>query len=114
MIKLDDSRDWLALAKQANWSVTKLARLCNISVRTLERHFVKAMGKSPKTWLLEQRQRQAGELLRENGRSVKEIASKLGYKQAHHFSLEFKRYWGVCPTQFTTNQLENQKCRIFV
>lgn len=80
----------------------------------LERYFLNKIGKPPKAWLAEQRQRQASELLRGKGKSVKEIASKLGYKQAHHFSFEFKRYWGVCPTKFIPTTSEKQKCRVFV
>ncbi|MGO8766645.1 MAG: helix-turn-helix domain-containing protein, partial [Limisphaerales bacterium] len=51
-------------------------------------------------WLLEQRQREAGKLLRKNNKSIKEVAAHLGYKHAHHFSREFKKYWGICPKEF--------------
>ncbi|HWY29504.1 MAG TPA: helix-turn-helix transcriptional regulator [Candidatus Acidoferrum sp.] len=89
--KLNCVENWPELAKQANWTVGKLAKQCKVSPRTLERFFLKNMVKSPKTWLLEQRQQQAGNLLH-NGYSVKELASILGYKYPSHFSLEFKRY----------------------
>jgi AraC-like DNA-binding protein len=94
--KLNHNPDWPKLAKQANWSVTKLASFCKVSPRTLERHFRRSTGKSPKEWLAEQRQRQALELLRD-GSSVKETASLLGYSHAHHFSREFKERWGYSP-----------------
>jgi AraC-like DNA-binding protein len=112
--KLNHIENWSELGKQAIWSVGKLAKFCCVSSRTLERFFLKNMSKSPKKWLLEQRQRQAGDLLRENGKSIKEIAAQLGYKHTHHFSLEFKRYWGVCPMQFAQNRSNGRKCRVFV
>jgi AraC family transcriptional regulator, transcriptional activator for feuABC-ybbA operon len=96
--KLNHNPNWLDLAKQANWSVAKMAALCNVSTRAIELHFLKTTDKSPKAWLIEQRQRQAVELLR-GGSSVKETAAQLGYGYAHHFSREFKKYWGHCPTQ---------------
>jgi transcriptional regulator GlxA family with amidase domain len=43
--KLNHVQDWLKLAKQANWSVSKLAKLCQVSTNTLRRHFLASMGK---------------------------------------------------------------------
>jgi len=74
-----------------------LAKECNVSVRTLHRHFLKHIGKNTKTWLAEQRQYQAIELLRD-GSSIKEVASCLGYKQSVNFTRKFKDHWGVCPS----------------
>ena len=59
------------------------------------------MGKSPKSWLGEQRQLQAIKLLR-NGSSVKETAAVLGYKQATNFTRRFKHHWGNCPVLQTS------------
>jgi AraC-like DNA-binding protein len=94
--RLNSDQDWLPLAQQANWSVSKVAKLASVSTRTLERHFVKFLGKTPKTWLAEQRQKQALELLCD-GTSVKEAASLLGYQHASTFTREFKKLSGQCP-----------------
>jgi len=96
--RLKHIQNWPQLAKEANWSVKAMATRCDVTVRTLEIHFRKVTGNTPKAWLVQQRQKQAKELL-SNGVSVKEIAAELGFKQAHHFSREFKKCWGVCPTQ---------------
>jgi AraC family transcriptional regulator, transcriptional activator FtrA len=90
--KLNQNPDWPKLAKQANWSVEKLAKECNVSARTLERHFLKAMSKTPRQWLAEQRQKQALELLRD-GSSVKETAAKLGYKYAGNLARRLRASW---------------------
>jgi len=63
MARLDIIRNWLELAKRADWSAINLAKECGSSKRTLERHFVKNFGKSPKKWLIEQRQQQGVEIL---------------------------------------------------
>jgi AraC-like DNA-binding protein len=89
------------LAQQAKWSASMLAKICGVSVRTLERHFHKQMGKTPKKWLTQKRQSQADELLRD-GKTVKETATIIGYKCAQHFSRGFKKYWGYCPTMNST------------
>jgi transcriptional regulator GlxA family with amidase domain len=86
------------LAQQADWSAATLAKRCGVSLRTLERYFLKEMGKCPQTWLCEERQRRAIELLRD-GCNVKKAATILGYKHATHFSREFKKHWRHAPTE---------------
>ena len=94
--RLNHIQDWSALAQQARWSASALAKECGVSVRTLERHFRRRMGKSPKAWLAEQRQSLAIQLL-QRGSSVKETAGHTGYQNASAFSREFKKHWGNCP-----------------
>jgi AraC-like DNA-binding protein len=95
--KLNHVQNWPELARQASWSATALAKLCGVSVNTLRRHFLQQMRKTPGTWLAEQRQHQAIELLRD-GSSIKETASCLGYKQQTNFTRKFKEFWGACPS----------------
>jgi transcriptional regulator GlxA family with amidase domain len=95
--KLNHLQNWPELAQKTKWSVTALAKLCGVSVRTLERHFLIEIGKTPKAWLIDQRQKQAGELLFD-GKTIKEISGQLGYKHATNFSRKFKNDWGVCPS----------------
>jgi AraC-like DNA-binding protein len=95
--KLKHVQNWPELAKRANWSASALAEQCGVSIRTLERYFLRQMGKSPNLWLSEQRQKKAIELLCD-GSSVKEVSGILGYKQATNFTRKFKKYWGSSPS----------------
>jgi AraC-like DNA-binding protein len=95
--RLHHIQNWPKLARATNWSAAALAKKCGVSVRTLERYFLKEMGKRPKAWLSEQRQHRAIALL-QDGSTVKETAASLNYKHATHFSREFKEHWGHCPT----------------
>jgi transcriptional regulator GlxA family with amidase domain len=95
--KLNHIQNWVEFAQQVNWSVTRLAKRCKVSTRTLERYFLKEMNKTPKAWLIEQRQRQAIELLRD-GSTIKEAAGYLDYKHPSHLTNGFKKHWGHCPT----------------
>ncbi|HEY5043667.1 MAG TPA: AraC family transcriptional regulator [Verrucomicrobiae bacterium] len=97
-LKYLEEHEWLKLAQQAEWSVSRLAKLCSVSVRGLELYFHAKIGRTPKKWLVEQRQKQAVILLLD-GYLVKEVSSQLAYKQPNHFSREFKRQIGYCPTQ---------------
>lgn len=95
--KLKHVENWLELAKEADWSAAKMAEMCNVSVRTLERYFLQQMQKPPKAWLIDQRQKRAMKLLN-TGFSVKQVTSELNYQHASTFSREFKKFWKVCPT----------------
>ena len=86
---LNHAQDWLELARKANWSISEMAARSKVSVRTLERHFLKAFGKGPKAWLTEQRQKQVL-TLRDDGYSVKEMAALLGYSHASNFTRALK------------------------
>jgi transcriptional regulator GlxA family with amidase domain len=101
--RLNRIQSWRELAQAAKWSAATLAKHCGVSLRTLERHFLKEMGKSPKAWLVEQRQQRALELVRD-GSSVKEMAAVLDFKHSTHLSRDFKGQWGCCPTDKTAPQ----------
>ena len=96
--RLKHIENWPERAREAKWSATVLAVRCGVSVRTLHRHFLKHMGINTKTWLAEQRQRNALELLCD-GSTVKETATYLGYKEPNSFSRHYKSQTGTCPSQ---------------
>lgn len=95
--KLHQITNWPERAREAKWSAAALARKCGVSVRTLHRHFLMHMGKNTKSWLAEQRQQSALELVC-NGSSIKEIAACLGYKQQTNFTRRYKCQTGACPS----------------
>jgi AraC-like DNA-binding protein len=102
------SQKWRIVAQQVDWSVTKLAKHFRVSVRKLEYDFLETVGRTPKAWLTEQRQKKAMKFLR-NGISVKETAFRLNYKHGSTFSREFKKYWGRTPSDAVrpaTNRLK--------
>jgi AraC-like DNA-binding protein len=96
--RLDEVRNWEQLAETSHYSANLLAKRCKISTRQLERHFLHTKNQSPHQWLNELRQKQA---LKLTGGSclAKEVAERLGYKQASHFSREFKRFHGFPPSK---------------
>jgi AraC-like DNA-binding protein len=96
--RLQHIQNWDQYALESNGSATTMAKQCGVSVRTLERYFLKTFNKSPRMWIAERRQNRAIELLLA-GSTVKETAISLGYKNQSHFSREFKKHNGNSPSQ---------------
>ena len=74
-----------------------LARVCHVSLRTLQRHFRKHYNKTLSEWVRELRLDRARALLT-TAESVKYVAFELGYKQPSHFTRDFKDRFGVPPS----------------
>jgi transcriptional regulator GlxA family with amidase domain len=95
---LPPSSDWAALAKPAGYSAPMLAQLHGISLRQLERVFLKSFGVLPHPWLRQLRMQRALQLLHEK-HSIGLVAEELCYKYAEHFARDFKAYYGFPPSK---------------
>jgi len=80
--------------------VRQVASQMGVSYPTLYRHFKQATGLTPKDYASQVRRARAEDLLASTDLSVKEIAARLGYSSASHFSLEFKENHGKAPSHW--------------
>jgi len=78
--------------------VEEVARRLGVSYQSLYRQFKQTTGISPKDFANQVRRARAEELLAGTNLRVKEIAARLGYHSASHFSLEFKSIHGISPS----------------
>ena len=106
--RLKQIKDWAGVAQRANYCGATLAQQLRFSRRQLERFIKLTMKKPLSEWLNGLRQQRAMELV-SDCRSVKELADKLGYKQASHFSREFHKYHGFPPGYFVNGASVPQK-----
>ena len=95
------------LANQSNYQPTKMARLCQISLRQLERMFKIESGCTPREWLKMQRLNNALLMLR-MAQSVKQVSYALAYPQIPQFCREFKMRFGITPKEFRQSQTNAQ------
>jgi AraC-like DNA-binding protein len=112
MARADDStvEEWRALARRTGYRANALSRAVGKSPRQLRRYTKEIFDSSVKDWLDKQRLADAPGLLRKY-RSVKRAASELGFRQATHFSREFKKYYGLSPSEFLGWGIEESDSR---
>jgi AraC-like DNA-binding protein len=94
-----DLENWIKCAEKADYRVVYFAKNLGICRKQLERWTKLYFGQTPQEWLDVQRLNKAIELLNRNN-SLKEVATKLGFKQFSHFSRKFKIYHGLPPKHF--------------
>lgn len=79
-------------------TLEEIAFLCNMSLSTFKRHFVKEYAVAPGKWLRDQRLLKAKELLTEGHRKASEIYLDFGYNNLSNFSNAFKTRFGISPS----------------
>jgi two-component system response regulator YesN len=81
-------------------SVEDLARAVNLSSSYLAHLFKAETGVSLFQYLKSLRMRKAKELLETTFLSIKQIRNRVGVKDKCHFARDFKRTYGLTPTQY--------------
>ena len=67
------------------------------SLATFKRDFAKVSDLSPEKWLIRKRLDKAYEMLRNGKRKPSDVYYEVGFKNRSHFSIAFKRQFGVSP-----------------
>ncbi len=81
-------------------SVTDMARIGNMSSRSLIRHFEQATGNTPLEYLQRFRIEHAKKLLENRVISIEQVATKCGYEDMSFFRKIFKRHTGMTPRDY--------------
>jgi AraC-like DNA-binding protein len=89
--------NWEVLAADSNYCPSELARLCHVSLRTLQRRFAANYGMTISDWMRNIRLAKAYARV-VSGEPIKAVAYDLGFKQLSHFSRVFKEVHGVAPS----------------
>ena len=97
--KLVKTEDWENVARQAEFKPAKMATLCAMSERHLQRIFKKHLKQTPSQWLRELQCRLAKQLISQ-GYSSKAAAAELNFATDAHFCREFKKVFGTPPQSF--------------
>ncbi|NRA37118.1 MAG: helix-turn-helix transcriptional regulator [Planctomycetes bacterium] len=85
-------------------SIDDLAAHIGINKSYLIRLFKQHIGQSPLQYFTHLKMMLAGQLLRDEKLQVQEVAERIGYQAAAHFSRVFKKWSGMSPQAFTNAQ----------
>lgn len=95
-----EAQGWLRDHLADTVSIASLAQRLDISERSLDRRFQRAIGMTPLAYLQHCRMQQARELLRFSNLAIGEIAAQVGYSSAAHFSRLFRRAQAQSPVEY--------------
>jgi len=85
--------------------IPELANEFNMSQATLQRHFKQVYGKTIYNYYLEKKLALGKKLIRNNHKSVSEVAYSLGYNKINSFSKAFKKCYGILPSELYGKKL---------
>ncbi|BDI30092.1 hypothetical protein CCAX7_21430 [Capsulimonas corticalis] len=89
--------------QSADLRVSDVARQIGVSREHLSRLFHSRVGKSPRTFLMEQKIQRACLLLKETNLPIKTIAERLGYTAYPNFSNAFQQLVSMTPREYRRN-----------
>lgn len=81
-----------------NVSLERFALLTGRSLSAFKRDFKSIFKESPGRWLVKKRLQEAYFLLQNQGRKPSDIYLELGFESLSHFSVAFKKEFGIVPT----------------
>lgn len=81
----------------SNLKIDEIAFLCQMSLSTFKRNFIKEYKTSPGKWLQDKRLQKAKELLKEGKVRPSDIYLDFGYNNLSNFSAAFKNKFGKSP-----------------
>jgi AraC family transcriptional activator of pyochelin receptor len=98
--RMHEARDFLLARLADPPTLAEVALAVGTNDFALKRHFKVVFGQPVHAHLLGVRLAHAAQLLRDTGDSIKEIAAAVGYAHANHFSVAFRRSYGVSPARY--------------
>lgn len=98
--KLHHLKAYLEVNFLQEQSLAQLSRYCLLNEFKVKKGFRQLFNTTVFNYIRSLRMDYAGQLLRNSSLSVDEIADKLSYEYAQHFSIAFKKYTGLTPSEF--------------
>ncbi len=83
-----------------HYSITELSRELGMNDFILKKEFKRVFGKTIFEYTSELRMQKAKDLLNNTQQPIYEISESVGYKNATHFTVAFKKHEGITPKQF--------------
>lgn len=94
-----DLRNFMECNYMYDLSMEEFASFTGRSLSTFKRDFKRIYDQSPQKWLIERRLQTAYQMIKEEGKRVKDVYLDVGFKNQSHFSQAFKKKFGIYPTE---------------
>lgn len=89
------------------FTMEDLAKLCVLSVSRFKQKFKRQIGTSPRSYINYHKIEEAKKMLRE-GMSITDTAMELGFSSSNYFSVVFRRYTSVSPTEYLEGSAQEE------
>ncbi len=96
------------------YTLHEIARVCGVSIRTLNRLFRKNCDCTPMEFVIRRRLEVARALLQRNDFSAADIARICGYSNIPHFTREFKKHYGLTPHAWRVESMRKKPALKFL
>ncbi|OXB07824.1 AraC family transcriptional regulator [Flavobacterium pectinovorum] len=94
-----DIMDFLNKHYTDDLTMEQIASYTGRSLATFKRDFTKICDLTPQRWLIKRRLEAAYLKLKDQGKKVNEVYVEVGFKNPSHFSIAFKKQYGIPPTK---------------
>lgn len=101
-----DILDYLNANYMCDMSLEDMAHYTGRSLAAFKRDFKQVSDLTPEKWLVRKRLQEAMELIMAGETKILDISNSVGFKNPSHFSVAFKRMYGVSPVEYI-NRKEN-------
>ncbi|MCK8493682.1 AraC family transcriptional regulator [Spirosoma sp. RP8] len=98
--KLNRLKAYLDANFLSDMSLAQLSRHCLLNEFKVKKGFKQLFDTTVFNYVRKLRMDYAGQLLRHCTLTVDEVADRLGYEHSQHFSIAFKKYTGLTPSQY--------------
>lgn len=92
--------EWLTDNLDKSIAVSEMAEYVAVSERQLTRLFKQHLDQTPAQYLVQLRLTQARDLLRDDNRSLQQIARQVGFSSYDSFRRAFERHFGISPSLY--------------
>lgn len=89
----------------SNMKLEEYAQLCNMSLSTFKREFLKRYGEAPGKWLLKRKLQLAARLLLQSDKIINEVSFQCGFESPSHFIRVFKKRFGCTPLKYRAQKV---------
>jgi AraC family transcriptional regulator len=112
--KLRDVRDYIRVNLASDLSVFELAKIAQLSPFHFSRLFKNSVGMTPYQYVIRERIREGGRMLRTEKESIAEIALTVGFSSQSHFTDVFRKITGSTPKRQRRNSQNFLKNILFL